>query len=221
MSQFTALMTILLAFFILLQTMSKIKESGFREGIGDVKDAFGLEGGLGIFNFIVFGKGGTRVPNPSNAGKDEFQGVHENLVKSGGGSGNTDAKVENLSPDKYFVVPINYDFAPGSAKIPEKMRAYLKNVGMGFAFFNYKINIKCYSHYFGDNERDRELAIRRAVNIMHFLHGVCWVPYSIMQATGYSSAKFLDIGTEGKEKKQQSFFYIFMKDGNKKNKQGG
>jgi hypothetical protein len=74
MAQYTALMTLLLAFFILLNVLSESKESGFKDGIGQIRNAFGQVGGLGIFSYTFSGKGAAHPPAPpvlKNAKKTE------------------------------------------------------------------------------------------------------------------------------------------------------
>lgn len=217
MSQFTALMTILLAFFILLQTLAKKQESGFREGIGDVRNAFGIQGGLGIFSFTFTGSGGSKAPNPSDRGKDEEHGIHEDLVKSSGGMGNTEANVNDHTLGKYLRLKIEGSFPSGKDEIPQKMALYLNKIGMGLALFDYKISIRCYSDKFANESKDRDLAMNRAAQIMRYLNQSAGVPYSRMNCVGYTSASFFGEveSAEGKDYKdvprQGNYFYIYIK----------
>lgn len=51
MAQYAALMTILLAFFILLLTMGQEKSGGFKDGIGSIRNIVGFTGGSGVMDF--------------------------------------------------------------------------------------------------------------------------------------------------------------------------
>lgn len=215
MAAYTALMTILLAFFVFMSSMSSQQQSGFNKGLGDVQNSFGLEGGLGIFNFTNFGKSGSKIPNPVDKGnKPEEQGVHENLVRSSGGTGNTDVNLMDHEAGKYFRIKIPFTFPELSTKIPDDMAKYLNNVGMGFALFNYKINIRCYAEDSGDENSDRILAAKRAAQIMRYLHQVSDVSYAKMQTSGYSSNRYFTVdespGKAAENAKQGNYFYIFM-----------
>ena len=213
MGQFTALMTILLAFFILMQSISSVQESGFKAGIGDVRNAFGMVGGIGLFEFTFYGRGGSKVPNPES-GKLEEEGIHENLVKSSGGTGNTDVESSESKLGKYFRLKIEGEFEHGKANIPPRMAEYLSKAGMGFALFDYKISIRCYTEEMGSDDKDRILAISRAAQIMRCLNQRSGVPYSRMSCSGYTTpAYFGDM--QGKDyseiPKQGNYFYAYMK----------
>ncbi|OGV39465.1 MAG: hypothetical protein A2020_02950 [Lentisphaerae bacterium GWF2_45_14] len=213
MAQFTALMTILLAFFILMQALSVVQETGFKEGIGDVKNAFGLVGGLGVFDFTFYGKGGSKAPNPES-GKMEEAGMHENLVKSGGGTGNSDVESSDNNLGKYFRLKIEGEFERGKSNIPPQMAEYLGKAGMGFALFDYKISIRCYTEEMGSDDKDRLLAILRAAQIMRHLNQRSGVPFDRMSCVGYATpAYFGDMqGKDYREiPKQGNYFYAYMK----------
>lgn len=214
MGQFTALMTILLAFFILMQALSTVQQAGFKAGIGDVKNAFGMVGGLGVFKFTFFGRGGAKIPNPETDKVDKEEGIHENLVKSSGGTGNTDAEANESKLGKFFRLKIEGDFEKGKSNIPPEMAEYLSKAGMGFALFDYKISIRCYTEEMGDDNQNRILATARAAQIMRYLNQRSGVPYSRMSCAGYTTpAYFGDM--QGKDysdiPKQGNYFYAYMK----------
>jgi len=132
MAQYTALMTLLLAFFILLNTMQDEQESGFNEGIGDVKNAFGSSGGFGLFQFTYYGKGGGNPPNPKTASDNATQaGFDESLVKGSGGTGNTGVDTKDSSSGKYVVIKMPYSFAKDDYVITGDMSDYLKRFATG------------------------------------------------------------------------------------------
>ncbi len=213
MGQFTALMTILLAFFILMVTMAPDQESGFNEGIGDVRDAFGLQGGIGMFTNIFFGKGGSKTPNP-DSGDNEEKGIHEDLVKSSGGAGNTEANVSDSKLGKYLRLKIKGRFPKGEYKIPQEMKVDLDKTGIGFTLFDYKVSIRCYTDELDNFNNDRTLAMARAKQIMLYLHLHSAVPYSKMSCAGYTTASYFgEIKSKGQKAvpRQGNYFYIYIK----------
>jgi hypothetical protein len=237
MAQYTSLMTILLAFFILLNTMATEQESGFKAGIGDVKNAFGMEGGLGLFQFTFAGKGASYAPNPEKSG-DEYKGLHKNLAEREGGSGNTSVDTQDKKLPKYLRIKIPGEFSGKSSRLPAVTKTFLDQVGMGFALFDYKINIVCYSgrrswalvaQLPGESKSEaiermnRTVAFNRAVQIMRYLNRKNGVDYSRMEADACTYRRYLDrTGADDKDekeekddnalsKKQEAFFYIFLK----------
>jgi hypothetical protein len=214
MGQYTGLMTILLAFFILMQAMSTQQKSGFKEGIGEVRNAFGLQGGVGLFDYTFFGRGGSNSPNPVDSGKKEKQGIHENLVKSEGGQGNTEVDVADNEAGKFLRLKMEGKFARGKADMSPEMREYLAKIGMGFALFDYKISIRCFTDELKMEKENRDLALNRAAQIMRYLYRNAGVPFSRMVCAGYTTPSYLGNFKEKDYKKlssQENYFYIYMK----------
>jgi flagellar motor protein MotB len=217
MAQYTALMTILLAFFVFMSTMSNQQASGFKAGLGDVQNAFGIEGGCGLMNFTLFGKGGAHAPNPAETDA-KFQGIHDNLLKSGSpGAGDTDIQVDDAGQSKYLRIKVPFDFPRFSSKISDQMRNYLRETGVGFALFDYKIQIRSFAEDSGDDSADRLLAIKRSIQIMRCLNQISGVPLSRMEASGCSSDRYFQpekkdagAGAGAETGKQGTFFYILV-----------
>lgn len=216
MGQYTALMIILLAFFILLQTMSSVKEGGFKEGIGNVKNAFGLSGGMGMFEFVIPFKGGARTPNPVGTGNQDKQGIHDNLVKGEGGTGNTEAKVNNQPIGRYLEVKIPIKFEKFTTHLSPEGNAALDKFKVGFILYNYSITVKCYANEFKDRDKDNHLAMQRAANIMRYIHQTAAVPYSRLKAQGNSSLRYYSEADNKNAQEQEAFFYIYQKPGSGK-----
>ena len=58
MGLYSSLMILLLAFFILLNSMATVQEAGFKAGIGKVQNAFGWKGGVRDHALHFFLQGG-------------------------------------------------------------------------------------------------------------------------------------------------------------------
>ncbi len=215
MALYTSLMIVLLAFFILLNTMAKEQHSGFNKGIGDVRNSFGMTGGFGLFQFTFFNATGSNQPVHDDLSSESGKtGLHEDTVWGEGGAGNTDEDVEKLNTGKYIRINVPYGFAPHSTLIPKDLSQYLEVTGTGFALFDYTICIRCFASDTGEVKIDREIASKRSASIMRYLNQTCFIPLSRMQAVGYAHKRyFVDPGVSDaiKEKKQAVFFYIYQK----------
>lgn len=211
MALFTTLMILLLAFFIVLSTMTTEQESGFRSGIGDVKDAFGTVGGLGLLSYDLFRISRSAVPVPRGEVEDSGEvGFHRSLVEGSGGGGNTEAKPEKEPMPEYLRVPIPFAFDPGSDVLPVDMANYLDVTGTGFAVFDVQVTVRSASTEFGQVS-DEDLALRRALAIVRYLHRSCGVPFERMQAVGYGSSRYLGaVGDDPDERRaeQEHYFYV-------------
>ncbi len=216
MGQFTSLMIIILAFFILLQSMSSTQEAGFQKGIGKVKNAFGLTGGMGLFNFISPGAGGGDVPNPSGTGDKSQQGTHENLVQGEGGTGNTSSDVNDYRKGRFLQVDVPIEFPKYKTYLTDETKNQLDKFKVGFILYDYKLSVKCYSNEYKDEEKDDYLALQRAANIMRYIHETANIPYSRLEALGNSSRRYYSKDKQNKMSDQETFFYIFEKNSRRK-----
>jgi len=223
MAQYAGLMVLLLAFFIVLVSLSQVQEGGFKSGIGDIKNAIGFAGGYGIFNFTFLGKTGGYAPNPKDEESGEL-GFNKLLHQGEGGSGDTDLSVQK--PDSFGFVRFRfpYEFPKGSEKLSPEMAAELKRLGIGFGLFDSKVQIRCFSSEYGDSARDREIALSRASQIMKALLNA-EVPSSKVSCIGYSGDRYFEVAPELKpddsssffqkprkeSPKQGAYFYVFVK----------
>ncbi len=213
MGQYASLMIIMLAFFILLNALSQVKEGGFKSGIGEVKNAFGLAGGLGFFNYAFLGRGGGYAPNP-NSDQIGESGVDKSLLMGDGGSGDTDLDVKGRDKAKYLRIKLPFDFPKFSDKISPQMAEELKKIGIGFALFDYKVLIRSYTKDYSDVERNKLLSLTRTAQIMRFLNKTAGVPYSKMECSGYSDERYFSADNKertGESPSQGTYFYVFTK----------
>ncbi len=215
MALYTSLMIVMLAFFILLNTMANKQEAGFKAGIGDVKNAFGLKGGFGMFRFTYFNSKGTnQMIHDEHVDEDGEVGLHEDSTKGKGGGGNTDEDVDDAQLGRYIRVSIPHVFDYQSTMIPKEMADYLEVTGTGFALFDYQISIRSYSGESGSPQIDTEIASKRASSIMRFLNQTCHIPLPRMEAVGYADMMFVGNTSDNpdgtaSEKKQALYFYIY------------
>ena len=190
---YTTLMILLLAFFMVLSTLSKNQEAGFKRGIGDVRDAFGIAGGIGFLRFHFFrSKAVNPTDNPTTQCDAEgIRGIEFWRVRGSGGSGQSDADVEKGLPECFRVI-MPHPFPEASAEISPEMSEYLDLSGTVLAMHtDLNITIRQYSGETGDPEADGKLAHDRAVAVMRFFHRFCGLASGRMTAAGYANPDYL------------------------------
>lgn len=203
MAQFTALMTILLAFFILLNVLAPKNEGGFKDGIGKIQNAFGKMGGLGVFSYTFAGKGAAHPPAPPVTKESEVKesGFDKELVRGDGGQGSTDADTEKDSIPTYLRYQLPIKFAKGKTKLTEDIISKLDQIGLGLALFDAHMQIKCYSTETGNFNFDRNIATKRAANILAYLNVKYNIPFENMTSAGYGDKKYFETRLEKDEAK--------------------
>jgi len=225
MAQFTALMTLLLAFFILLNVLADKKESGFKDGIGQIRNAFGQSGGLGVFSFTFAGKGAAHPPAPPTPKDAEIKesGFEEDIVRGDGGQGSSDAETEKKTTPTYLRYRLPVSFPPETFKPDEEMVAKLDQIGLGLALFDARMDIKCFSIDTGNFRLDRNIATKRAANILAYFNAKYQIPFENMTSSGYGSKRYFEKSLETEaseaekagadfdsESKQGIYIYIFV-----------
>ena len=224
MAQFTALMTILLAFFILLNVLADSKESGFKDGIGEIRNAFGKMGGLGVFSYTFAGKGAAHAPAPPTPTEAENKesGFDKELVRGDGGQGSSDADTEKKVSPTYLRYRLPVTFPRGKSKPNSAIMTKLDQIGLGLALFEARMDIKCFSLDTGNFEFDRNLAAKRAANILAYLNAKYSIAFENMTSSGYGDKRYfeksLDVEAAAKmagesfdsESKQGIYIYIFV-----------
>lgn len=211
---FCTLQIVLLAFFILLNTMAETQESGFKSGVGAIQNAFGVMGGFGIFEFVYVGRGKRHVPVPAEFREEEegVVGLADPPLRGEGGAGHVDTKPDKPSLGRRVTVAVPYTFAPDSIIIPKKMAAYLQAAGTGFTLFGHQVGVACYTRETGDPVKDQDLASKRAASIMRFLHDQCGMDLALMHAVGYGHEQFVRRTGEGRTATQSITFRVFRKE---------
>ncbi len=212
MASYTDMMMTLLAFFILLNTLQKQRQSGFDAGVGEVREAMGIKGGQGLQKYLYFGGGGGHTPNPDEV-EDGEEATHEKLLKDEGGEGNNDADIDKKATNKYLKMKLPYSFESKKTDLSKDFKDYLKKVGLIFALRDYKITVKYYSNDNNDSEMDTNLSLDRGAIIMNALRKR-GIRKSNLQLSVYSeeSSDYLKRLKKTNNKIEQlGYFYIYKK----------
>lgn len=217
MGLYSTLMILLLAFFIVINVFSKQKTGGMKDGIGQVKDAFGIGGGFGMHQFMFFKSGKSNVPVPEDYQDPEgMRGFPRDMMQGEGGVGTTDQDNEKQERMEYLRIRIPYRFKRESYVISgDQMKDYLKKTGLFLLTSNYQFAIRSYSLEYRNIRQDYELATLRAYSLMQFFQSQAMVPSERMGAVGYASnAYFVAESEAGVDpgSDQETYLYIYIEE---------
>jgi chemotaxis protein MotB len=191
MAQFTALMTILLAFFICMLSLGSTREAEYKDGIGNVRDAFGVSGGLGLLPYW------KAIMNRYPKIDADSEEVKRNLIGYRRGTFQSDilslsqairGRLRQQHRSVRIMTPIR--FAVGSAVLDADARAYLSSLGqVVFAMRNCQLAICCYAP--DDAQGTITLSAMRAAAVSRYLAAACGLPQSSLSGIGYAHTKYL------------------------------
>ncbi len=216
MGLFTSLMTVLLAFFMLMVAMSSSsQEAGFHHGVGNVENTNGLKGGVGVLSFArAAGDKGILGVAEEEVSNDQFQ---KQFVSDGdGGVGSTDLdNIQENDKGHYLSIYIPHIFEKGSAKIVKDsaLEEYLRKMSTGFIAVKDNILIRSFADDGGSKNESQLLATKRANAIIKYLNSK-GIGYERLVGIGYGFDRYFDFSEIEKEIRQNgqaSFFYIYRK----------
>ena len=187
MAQYTALMTILLAFFILMLTMGKEKSAGFREGVGQIKNLIDMTGGKGVLDFWR----SMRKPGLPKMASSDKEPEEAMLI------GYEEEAVDNFSLDASSINKIDFSderqtlrlrssirFEPGRVRVERNSQFALDQaVATLYSLRQYHV-VVCVMVDTGDPEPDRLLAAQRAASLVRHIAVNAQIPLDRIRALG-------------------------------------
>ena len=193
------LMSLLLCFFILLAAFSELKQPReYREVMDSIKEALGVDGGVGKIN----------VPrNPSNTNANPVLSSRANMKgdepsRSKQNTTNVSGREDTVSKiheGTRFTIGGSLLFAPGESELTERHRTTLKfEVAPKIKDINYAVVIR--GHAWGDADLRsglslRELGYRRADAVYRYLVDECGVRDLILRVEAVGSAEPKSVAT--------------------------
>ena len=194
MGLFTSLMTVLLAFFILLVAMADTQEAGFYEGVGSVSNSLGIQGGFGVMNFAKY-VGDRGVLAVEIDGEYLAAGEQQQMIsqEGEGGGGTTDVKTRKQERGFYLTMFIPEVFKDKKSTIESKSRLaeYLRRMSVGFLNKKEKIIIRSYAEDYDSKKLNQKLAMKRAFAILKFLRKRGMLDNKV-EAVGYAHNRYFD-----------------------------
>ncbi len=184
MGQYASLMTILLAFFIVMLTLGQDRATKFRVGVGQIRNLIGLQGGTGVLEF-------WRSMRYPPAPRVDPQEEDEDSLLVGYQMGARDAfslqsetlrqiTIDDTSRDLRLNTQI--DFHPGRVRIKRDTQSSLDHITtLLHSIDAYRIDVEVWGK---DEPEARHLAARRAVWITRHLVEHARIPADRIRAIG-------------------------------------
>lgn len=199
MVQYTSLMMLLLAFFIAMLSMVKFDDqmAGFQSGVGSIRNALGVSGGLGVLPYIRQLRGN---PDQVYPGMEERRQRRDEEVAIGHPKDRIDKNVlyqkdfmvvDKTPQGRSIRITTPIVFSPESAILSSATRIYLDWIGSVLhSFAGSVMIIRAYSNTLGDRDKDELLAMERAVAIARYLEGQSRISRERIRAVGYSDLRY-------------------------------
>lgn len=191
MAQFTALMTLLLAFFICLLTLGQRRTADFRSGVGQIKDAFGVRGGQGVLPFFLpsrrhYPEGGGEISDDAY-----LQGFKKGSFVDGQFDQSRDVAIVMEGMGDNIVIPTPIRFPAGDAVLVDASRQFLDQIGVVFfGLPEHRIDVVGLDR---GEDGSFDLASRRAASVVRYLHEEGGITGSRLRAIGTKSDRFIDL----------------------------
>ncbi len=213
MAQFTSLMTILLAFFIVMLTMGQEQVSRYNmEGFGLIRDsAFGLKGGgLGVMSYMRavlrgspdIGRAVEETPDDHHLGYVRGEFDREQMDAEG----IVHTEIQDWGNSVRIATPVVF---PDDGWIPSpESREFLDKIGN--VFYNmegYRVTVACYEAAGADAQAARMTAARRALAVINYLERQKRVPRAMLRAVGYSAPLYMEFA-DGESPTQKTVFFV-------------
>lgn len=210
---FSTMMILLLAFFIVLTSLiDKENDSGFKNSIGDIQNAFGVLGGIGMLANHFASAPVEKLTGAPDSSPGDQVGMPSRSTRGDGGVGTNETAPEKKTP-VYLQVVVPHAFQPGSAALSPEMADYLDVAGTVLASYpSYHCALRQVTTESGDWQTDSRLAFRRAAAIRHSLARSTALPASRMTALGYADWSILpQLATEENRSRQQILVFDLYK----------
>jgi hypothetical protein len=197
MAQFTALMTIMLAFFIVLQSLGASRVSKYdAEGIGYIRDAFGFKGGAGLLSFMRdIMKSYPAVRKREESGEAELLGYEKGRFEKEilDAEGITDVEILDMGYDIRIVLPAIFE--DEGYQLTDRGQQMLTRLGgVLYGLTNNVFTICCMDAGASGSELAKIKSARQAYIVSRFLEERAGIPGERLNAVGCADGRYLDQG---------------------------
>ena len=186
MLQYTALMTILLAFFILMLSMGHEKNASFKEGVGDIKNLIGMTGGKGVLDFwrSMRNSGHPHKIKADDAPGATLVGYEEDVTEQYSLDASTINKVGFIDNRKTLRLRSSIRFLPGQVRMDRNTQFALDQaIATIYSLQSYNV-VVCVLVDTGKPEADRLLAAQRAAWLVRSITENTQIPKERIRAMG-------------------------------------
>jgi len=186
MAQYTALMTILLAFFILMLTMGQEKVAQFKDGVGQIKNLIEMTGGRGVLDFWR----SMRIPalpatiNPVEDPEAKLIGYEAEAVDHFSLDAGSIRQINFVDERQTLRLRSSIRFEPGQIRMDRTTQFALDQaVATLYSLRHYHV-VVCALVDTGHPEADRLLAAQRAAWLVRHITTHAQVPRERIRALG-------------------------------------
>ncbi len=193
--QYAALWCIMLAFFVVLLTLGHDRTDAYKTGIGYIRDAFGLKGGLGMLDFwrkATEGQGDAKPTTAKPPEDGDLIGHFRGMLWKEGLSSISILRTEFDDLGVRITVDTPIEFAPDDAVLNRRTQDFLNRIGT--VIYNLPdciVAVNSYAHGRGSDEQDLLLAAERSTAIARYLQGPCRIPPRRVESLAYSHERYL------------------------------
>ena len=197
---YAALWCIMLAFFVSVLSMGHQRSDDIRKGVGEIRNAFGTEGGFGLLQFLQghrMDESGASVESRRSDTAEEpdekaaLIGFFKNMLWREGLSSVSilDVRVDSLGGCVVLQTPI--EFPIGDAGLSAESRKFLNKIGT--LFYNRPdLTVEVVGMAVPPaGSSDIVPALERAAAVTRYLSEECRIPSSRLSSLGYGSTRFM------------------------------
>lgn len=201
MSMYSSLWCIMLAFFISLLSLGHDRAENFREGVGAIRNAFGVDGGFGLLQFIRGHRREAEDQNVNSRRQDLDEepeeraaliGFFKNMLWKEGLSSVAilDVKVGQSGASAILQTPV--EFYDNTASLTPDSRKFLNKIGTIF-YGRPDLNVHVESVYVSTNTTIQHtlLALQRSSSVVRYLIDECRIGEDRLSSLGFGSARYL------------------------------
>ena len=202
MVMYSSLWCIMLAFFVSVLSMGRQRTDDFKKGVGEIRNAFGVEGGFGLLQFMRghrMDESGAQLESrrrDSDEEQDEraaLIGFFKNMLWREGLSSVAilDVRVDSLGANVILQTPI--EFAEGDAGLSVEARKFLNKIGT--LFYNrpdLSVEVMGMTVPPSKDANDIVPALERASTVSRYMTEECRIPAERLVALGYGSTRFME-----------------------------
>lgn len=185
MVTFSDMMTLLLTFFVLLLSMATLDQVKFTQAAGSLSDAFGV-GILGSSTRTEVAPPQivSHVPIDDDFNKRVYQRLRTQLREL-----KLDRKIQLVEDRGAVVLRIDEAilFGSGQSALSPEAGPTLRNVAALVRPLPLNVKIEGHTDDIGDDMRNWELSVGRAVSVLRFMAENQLLPLTRISATGYGS----------------------------------
>lgn len=198
--QYSALWCIMLGFFVMLLSLGKTQMGPGADGLGDVRDAFGAGGGLGLLPFarnVLFGRGdggasSFRIRESAPQEIAEVDGYIRGMLWQKGLSSLSMVTVMSADNISKVILQVPVSFRGNEHLGPESVK-FLEMLGeVLLDLHQYDFEVMVVEDEGHDPSIRQRNAMLRSAVVTRFLIDISSMPVERISAVGFSDSRYVD-----------------------------